>query len=648
MVSPDEFPPAERSPVTGTVLDECSGQPAVMTLSPDTERDGKLLGGKAVSLVSLLRLGLRVPPAFVLTTALCARFLDDGKALDRCWDDVQAELADLERATGRRFGAEPGLLVSVRSGAPASLPGMMQSVLGVGAGTPDLAAERLRQAITDVFESCRGARFDAFRRAGLAAAGVRTAVILQAMVFGDADERSGTGVYFTRDPVTGAAAPFGEWLPVAQGPRLVSGDADPLPLAALAEEHPAVHTGLVAAGERAEREFGYPCEFEFTVERGVLYFLQVRRALPSPSAALLWDGGGPMPGAAAASGVAPAPGRGVVGDAAASGTPACPGVATGRVVATLGDTRRLVAVGVPVILAREHTSPADVEGFALAAGVLTEVGGATSHAAILSRQLGVPCVVGCSRGTIDRLLGHDVVLDGGTGLIHLSDVDAATDAEGPGDPTLIAEGHAAPEAVTERPGDAALYDGSGEFWALHHARLLSRVDATALSRMGGLDDASAGAVLAGLAERGLLVGERGDLRLTDVGRIRADALLAARRPRDASPAIACYHARFGPLNAQLKEMLTQAQLDPAFTGERLATPLGLLRAHAVAMLAELAAHCPHLAAYGPPFELACAKVADGDTRYLTGFGIGSCHEIWMALHADVLTTLGLERAEDDW
>jgi pyruvate, orthophosphate dikinase len=553
--------------IAATGMEPVTG-PRTVSLSAATSTGISLLGGKAMSLVMMMRLGLRVPPAFVLTTTLCEEFLADRAALDASWAEVRARVRGLEMVTHRAFGGTPPLLVAVRSGAAVSLPGMMRTALSVGAATsPQRAEGQLRQAVAEVFASCCGARFEVYRRAGIADGPVRTAVTVQAMVFGDRDDRSGTGVYFSRNPVDGTDAPFGDWMPQAQGEALVSGERDPLPLSAFAAAHPGLHDELIRAGRAIEQDLGYPCEVEYTVQSGVLYFLQARRAVPSPAAAGLW-GAGAGPAASPAS--PDVRGLRVV----ATGTPACPGVRSGRVTGHRDEAERLVKAGIPVIYAREKTSPADIGGFAMAAAVMTEVGGATSHAAIISRQLGVPCVVGCSRGAIAPLLGCDVVLDGAAGKIYAAPV---------------------PRPATPQPGE-----GAGP--ARHTA-----------------------------GEEPPPGPEQGP---------EQDHFLALAR--------ALYAGRFQELNTDFKQLCTRAQIDPAFAGQPLQRQLAGLRDGAGLLIAEFAAHYPHLRSYAAAFDAAAGQVLDGHTSYLTGLGIGSCHDIWMQLHADLLQTLGIERSEDDY
>ena len=464
----------------------------VIVLDGDTAADREQIGNKGASIARMMGLGLSVPPAFVLPIDECRHYHSGGHRLgDDVWSAVCAGVAELERRTGRRLGdPEAPLLVSVRSGAAVSMPGMMDTVLNLGMTdavreglgrlsgdpqfarathvrfchefghtvlgadldrpaddeTPDMvrdAIERdtdervpddpydqLRSAIHAVFESWSSRRAIAYRKHWGIPEDGGTAVVVQAMVFGNLGERSGTGVLFTRDPLSGAPEPYGEWLPGGQGEDVVSGSHDPLPLAALREQLPAVCDELLAAGELLERTNGDVQDIEFTVEGGRLYLLQTRAAKRAPLAAVrtavdLGAEGAITPAEAIghvsaeqlASVLAPrltaatADGAEVL----ARGTAACAGVAAGRVVAD-SDTAHDAADD--VVLARPTTSPEDVAGMIAACGVVTERGGSTSHAAVVTRALGRPSVVGVGDGTTAAWVGREVTVDGSAGVVY--------------------------------------------------------------------------------------------------------------------------------------------------------------------------------------------------------------------------------------
>lgn len=425
----------------------------VIVLDGSCMPDREEIGNKARSIAAMRALGLPVPPAFVVPTR---RDLPD-----EVWDATRKAMRTLEDATGRRFGTD--LLVSVRSGAAQSMPGMMDTILDLGmddavetalaeqSGDPAFAAdvhhrfresfartvkaeapddpwEQLRAAIVAVLASWDSPRARAYREnRGIAHDG-GTAVTVQAMVFGNLDDRSGTGVLFTRNPSTGEPVPMGEFLPRGQGEDVVSGEADPLDLAALADLLPAVHAELLRAGELLEREAGDVQDIEFTVERGVLHLLQTRSAKRSASAALriaadLVDEGmtGPALRITAeqiATVLRPVldPAARAVATVLARGEAACPGIASGLAVSDPDDAMD-VADERDVVLVRRATSPDDVHGMIAATGICTEVGGRTSHAAVVSRELGRPAVVGCGEGTVAKLEGREVTVDGDAGEI---------------------------------------------------------------------------------------------------------------------------------------------------------------------------------------------------------------------------------------
>ncbi|RHW24712.1 pyruvate, phosphate dikinase [Nocardioides immobilis] len=442
------------------------------------------IGGKAWSVNAMRALGLSVPPAVALTTGSCAAFYAAGGQLtDELWDEVRRGIEFLETETGRRFGGEHRpLLISVRSGAPVSMPGMMDTVLNLGlsrtaaealvaetgdeayvadtldrfrrqyretvldnrldpgldkgldqisGAVPDDPWEQLAGAVTAVFGSWQSARARAYRESFGIADDLGTSVTLQAMVFGNLDDRSGTGVLFSRNPSTGEPVPFGEWLPRGQGEDVVSGRVTPLPLSALAGSHPEVHAELLRATAALEVAGGDVQDIEFTVEAGRLWLLQSRAAKRSAGAAVriavdLVDEGVLAPAQAVlrvtadqVRAVAGATAGSGVGDPVAAGEAACPGFATGIAVTDPDEAEERADAGEDVVLVRATTSPDDFHGMLAAVGIVTEYGGATSHAAVVSREIGRPCVVGCGAGTLDRLAGHEVTVDGSTGRVWL-------------------------------------------------------------------------------------------------------------------------------------------------------------------------------------------------------------------------------------
>ena len=448
------------------------GVPALLHLEGATAQpDRELLGGKAWSIERMLSMGIPVPPAFVIPTPVCSRYYEAGGRLP---DDVAEALPDaiawLEGACGgKTFGrGDRPLLVSVRSGAAKSMPGMMDTILNlgmddeveralaaqsgdaafaadtrrryeeqfssvVGATSPSDPREQLLNAISAVFDSWQSDRANTYRsERGLPDEG-GTAVTVQSMVFGNLDDESGTGVLFTRDPLTGDAEPLGEWLPRGQGEDVVSGSHDPLPLSALAESSPALHSELLEAAGRLEADSRDAMDIEFTVEAGKLWLLQSRVAKRSPQAAtrlaVQLESEGVIDRAEALDRVEPGqaaalmrehldPGPRAEADLLAEGKPASPGIATGAIVTDSDEAERRALDGEDVILARPTTDPNDMHAMAVVAGIATELGGATSHAAVVSRELGVPCVVGCGSDALVPLAGREVTMDAAEGQIY--------------------------------------------------------------------------------------------------------------------------------------------------------------------------------------------------------------------------------------
>lgn len=450
----------------------------------------ELVGGKAKSIADMKALGLPVPPAFVITTKACLAYQDGGDMPAGLEDEVDRALAWLEEQMGRTFGqGDNRLLVSVRSGAAISMPGMMDTVLNLGIddegeaalaaetgmsdfardthrrfvelysgivlkqplevdaaqepsvwrdtlasfGTPmpQTVREQLTSAIRAVFDSWNTRRAKRYRKHNNIPDDLGTAVTVQSMIFGNLDERSGTGVLFSRNPLTGDKSPFGEYLPRAQGEDVVSGKFTPLPLDAMHEREPAAHAALLEASARLESEHRDVQDIEFTVQTGELFLLQSRSAKRAPQAAarfavdMVEEGAIDVPTAlsrvtAEQVSAMLLPRLAAVGEDAsqiARGEGACPGAASGVLVADSDTAERLAAEGKDVILVRRTTSPDDVHGMIAARGIVTEQGGSTSHAAVVSRALGRPCIVGTGEGLVERA-GQVVTIDGEAGLVY--------------------------------------------------------------------------------------------------------------------------------------------------------------------------------------------------------------------------------------
>ena len=503
-------------------------------LAAELKKEGKalkdLLGGKGANLNIMMTLGIPVPPGFTVTTEQCILYTKAGKFPAGLEKEIDKCTADLEKQTSKKFGDPKNpLLVSVRSGARESMPGMMDTVLNVGMN--DVVAEAMVQAtgnerfvfdayrrlimmFGDVvmgvarhdFEACLdqvkkaegvtedtevssaglrkvvelekkvykkalGAEFPQDAREQLMA-GVRavfgswnndraiayrnmnkiphdwgTAVNVQTMVFGNMGDDSGTGVAFTRDPATGEKAMYGEYLQNAQGEDVVAGIRTPMPISELAKLNKKVYDQFIAITQKLEKHYKNMQDVEFTVEKGTLYMLQTRNGKRTAQAALkiavdLVDEGMIAPKDAVMlvppdqldqvlhpqfdSKAKPKP--------LAKGVAASPGAAAGQVVFLAADAVKEAEQGNRVVLVRTETSPEDIRGMAAAQGILTQFGGKTSHAAVVGRQMGKPCVVGCSSIEIDYKkkqfsVGGEVIkqgdyisIDGATGEVMKGDV----------------------------------------------------------------------------------------------------------------------------------------------------------------------------------------------------------------------------------
>jgi pyruvate, orthophosphate dikinase len=444
----------------------------VVSLDGDANYPRQLLGNKGHGIDVMRRHNLPVPPAFCITTEVGLRYFADPEAtMDAIWDDVLDRMSWLEAETSRTFGRGPRpLLVSVRSGATHSMPGMMDTILDLGindaveqalaspgavefardtrrrftemyqrivsgdAGSvPDDPYAQLRAGIEAVFASWNSPRAVAYRdHYGLDDRG-GTAVVVQAMVFGNWGPNSGAGALFSRNPITGANEPFGEWLPGGQGDDVVSGLVDVEPITALRDEQPAVYHELMDTVRSLERLGSDVQEIEFTVEDGKLWLLQTRAAERSAQAAvrlaLQLRHEGLVDDAETLRRVTPAhvktlllpalqPETRLTAPLLAKGLPACPGVVSGKAYTEVDAALEAADQGEQVILVRDHTRPEDVLGMMAAQGIVTEVGGAASHAAVVSRELGRVAVVGCGHGVAASLAGKQITVDGYEGEVR--------------------------------------------------------------------------------------------------------------------------------------------------------------------------------------------------------------------------------------
>ena len=492
----------------------------------------ELLGGKGANLAEMTNLGMPVPQGFTISTEACTQYYEDGRSInDEIKTQVYEALAEIEKINGKKFGdAKNPLLVSVRSGARASMPGMMDTILNLGmndevaagliAGNPtpaftrfvydsyrrfiqmfsdvvmelskktfeviidevkeakgvkndiDLDAEdmkklvalfkehykqekgeefpidptvQLMEAIKAVFRSWDNPRANVYRRMNDIPYSWGTAVNVQPMVFGNLNDKSGTGVAFTRDPATGEKALFGEYLINAQGEDVVAGIRTPSKISKLQEDMPQVYEQFVDIATRLENHYRDMQDMEFTIENGKLYMLQTRNGKRTATAALkiacdLVDEG-MISREEAVMRVEPKQLDALLHpqfDAAAlkeaevigKGLAASPGAACGRVVFTAEDAKNWAANGEKVVLVRLETSPEDIEGMAAAQGILTVRGGMTSHAAVVARGMGTCCVSGCGEiamheeekyftiGEKEYHEGDWISIDGSTGNIY--------------------------------------------------------------------------------------------------------------------------------------------------------------------------------------------------------------------------------------
>jgi len=445
----------------------------VVLLDGTSSLPRNVLGNKGYGINAMRREGLPVPPAFCITTEVCARYFQNPEATHLAIrEPVREKLRWLESETSRTFGTGPRpLLVSVRSGAALSMPGMLDTVLDLGIDdaveaalaklhTPEFASDsrrrfcemyrrivlgderskvpddpylQLRGAIGAVFSSWNSPRAIAYRKHHSLSEISGTAVVVQAMVFGNMDSKSGTGVLFSRNPMTGAAEPFGEWLPRGQGEDVVSGTFDVEPISALHDEQPAVYDELMTAAAKLEHLAKDIQDIEFTVEQGKLWLLQTRVAKRSAQAAvrlaLSLHDEGLIDDVETLRRVTPAqvetllqpslqPETRLAAPLLAKGLPACPGVVSGTAYSDVDEAIDAAEDDQDVILVRPSTSPDDIQGMMAAHGIVTEIGGATSHAAVVSRELHRPAVVGCGAGLSESLAGKQITIDGTEGEVR--------------------------------------------------------------------------------------------------------------------------------------------------------------------------------------------------------------------------------------
>jgi pyruvate, orthophosphate dikinase len=449
-----------------TALDQTAGSLASNFIVFFEQGDGSqkdLLGGKGAGLAEMTRAGLPVPPGFTITTEACLTYYTlGGKMPPGMMDAVHDAIHKLERRTGKGFGdAKNPLLVSVRSGARVSMPGMMDTILNlglndtsvrglarnagdvrfaqdcyarfkkmfehiVGQKAPQDVFEQLEMAIGAVFNSWNSKRAIDYRRYNKISDDWGTAVNIVSMVFGNLGDDSGTGVAFTRDPSTGEKKLYGEYLRNAQGEDVVAGIRTPEKITDLEKSQPEIYKQFVEIANKLEAHYRDVQDLEFTVERGKLYMLQTRSAKRSAEAAVkialdflregTIDEREALKRVDASSldqlfhaRIDPHEKYQVAG----KGLNASPGAATGEIVLDPDTAVVRAKAGKKVVLVRTETNPDDVHGIIAAEGVLTAKGGATSHAAVVARGMGKPCVAGLDALRID-LRAKKVTLNGAT------------------------------------------------------------------------------------------------------------------------------------------------------------------------------------------------------------------------------------------
>jgi pyruvate,orthophosphate dikinase len=504
----------------------------VYDFSAGAELGRELLGGKGAGLAEMTAIGIPVPAGFTVTTAACIEYVQNARKLPPgLEEEIAAHLEGLEEAAGKRFGdAQDPLLVSVRSGAAVSMPGMMDTILNLGLNDEaveglaratgnerfawdayrrlvqmygnvvdsvdahafeqalaalkearrvrddvDLRADDLRElverfkeiyrdgtgsdfpqdprvqlerAVRAVFDSWETPRAQVYRRANGIPDDLGTAVNVVQMVFGNKGEDSGTGVAFTRNPSTGEQGIWGEFLTNAQGEDVVAGIRTPLPIAEMKDRSPEAFDQLVDTMRRLEERYREMQDIEFTVEEGKLYLLQTRSGKRTAQAALKiavdMVQEGLISREEAVARIDPKQLDQLLHpmidpeadyEAAAKGLNASPGAATGKIVLDADTAEERGKADEDVILVRWETNPDDIHGLLEARGILTAQGGMTSHAAVVARGMGKPCVAGCEGLSIDlesrkiSLDGREVAegevitIDGGTGEVIVGEVE---------------------------------------------------------------------------------------------------------------------------------------------------------------------------------------------------------------------------------
>ncbi len=402
-------------------------------LFSDNFNDKLRLGNKGANLVTMTKIGLPIPPGFTVSIDAYKQWRET-KLLPE--DEIREALSTLEEKMGRKLGE--GLEVSVRSSAPVSMPGMMDTILNIG------DYSKMTSAVKSIFESWDSMRAIEYRRLNNISSTFGTSAVIQAMVYGNKDDDSGTGVVFTRNPSTGAKGLFGEYLSKAQGEDLVSGARTPEPIEKLKQAMPSIYKQLDGLGKKLEGYFRDMQDIEFTIEAGKLYLLQTRNGKRSGYAAvkiavdMVEENTITMEEAIMRVTVADI--RGMLHKqiknpskykVLVKGLNAAPGAVGGKVAFDITAVQQMTNKGLHVILVRAETSPDDIQGIAAADGVFTQKGGLTSHAAIVTRAMGKPCICGAEKIEINYELkqftfeeqivkeGDDITIDGSSGNVYM-------------------------------------------------------------------------------------------------------------------------------------------------------------------------------------------------------------------------------------
>jgi pyruvate,orthophosphate dikinase len=730
----------------------------------------QLLGGKGAGLVEMRQnLGLPVPSGFVLSTKLCQRFLCSGWPAG--FDEVIEEnLGALERTTGQRFGdPQRPLLVSVRSGAPVSMPGMMDTILNLGANRqtiaglmartrdehfaldtwsrfnrmyaravlgispdelglnpasnasnaalradveavlnlcsrrktpiPDDPRKQLLGAIEAVFCSSRSERSRVYAMRERLPLDIPTAVVVQAMVYGNMGPSSGTGVAFTRNPSTGAKEPYGDFLINAQGDDVVSGARGSEPLAAMARHLPDAHDELLLIMRRLEQHYRDLCDIEFTVQEGRLHILQVRigkrTAIAAARIAVEMASDkecfitreeavcrmtreqlqklGSL--AKVRSGVA----------SVASGVAASPGVVCGVICLDPYRVTALAEAGQNVILVRPTTSPGDVHGIVKAVGIVTSTGGLVSHAALIARGWGIAAVCGVenigfkpslSIAGVPLQEGDYLTIDGDRGTIYLGNCveldheepyelhtlrhwaaelgvplggDTALDTERPivnADCSLVTVGQ---DMDIQHPDAFAVMRALSLLGFAAHDRIAVSLATSAETVRGVIDKVPAHHVSHGPAGIGV----------APQGRIWLQAQLNAERDRIDQASADLVYREFMRLDADFKRLVTDWQVrvadgrmvpndhtDTAYD-DAVRRRLTAFHQETMQLIPRIHAFAPRLEPFGVRFARAAAAVSAGDGSMIASPLKDSYHTVWFELHEELIHLSGRNRATEE-